>query len=198
VLTIGHSNHPIERFVELLRTHGVTAVADVRSQPFSRYNLAFNRQVLAASLREHGIAYAFLGQELGARSDIPGCYEDGRVQFRRLAETELFKSGIRRVLRGAKAHHLALVCAEKEPLACHRTFLVARALVDAGVAVAHIHADGHLESQPDAMARLPQLLGMPEADLFRSKEQVIAEAIAMQEQRIAYLNDDLRPEADRE
>lgn len=194
VLTIGHSNHTIDQFIDLLRLHGVTAIVDVRSQPYSRYNLGFNREPFGQSLKRQGIAYAFLGRELGARTDDRGCYENGRVQFRRLAETDLFKSGLRRVIQGAARRRLALVCAEKEPLACHRTLLVSRAVVEAGLAVAHIHADGSLESQADALARLPQLLGMPEADLFRSREQVIADAIAIQEQRIAFADDQLRCE----
>jgi uncharacterized protein (DUF488 family) len=192
VLTIGHSNHSIERFIELLRAQAVTAIADVRSQPYSRLHPDFNREPLAEALKKHGIAYVFLGRELGARSDDPACYENGRVQYRKLAEGQLFKAGLHRVIEGAKAHRLALLCAEKEPLGCHRTLLVSRALEADGVAVSHIHADGGLESQSDAMTRLLRLLGMPDADLYRSKEQLIADACAVQEQRIAYVDDKMR------
>jgi uncharacterized protein (DUF488 family) len=192
VLTIGHSNHSLVRFIELLRTQAVTAVADVRSQPYSRLHPDFNRESLAEALKNHSIAYVFLGRELGARSEDPTCYENGRVQYGRLAGSPLFKAGLQRVIEGAKAHRLALLCAEKEPLACHRTLLVSRALEAAGVTVAHIHADGGLESHSDAMTRLLRLLGMPDADLFRSKEQLIADACAAQEQRIAYVDEKMR------
>src|SRR6266496_4132642 len=80
VLTIGHSSHPIERFVALLRQHGVTAVADVRSAPYSRHQPQFNKDLLQRSLKDAGIAYIFLGKELGARSEDRSCYENGRVQ----------------------------------------------------------------------------------------------------------------------
>ncbi|MGH8543709.1 MAG: DUF488 family protein [Thermoanaerobaculia bacterium] len=196
VLTIGHSNQSIERFIELLRAQAVTAIADVRSQPYSRLHPDFNREALAEALKRRGIAYVFLGRELGARPEDPACYENGRVQYRILAERQLFKIGLRRVVEGAKAHRLALLCAEKEPLACHRTLLVSRALEAAGTSVTHIHADGGLESHADAMTRLLRLLGMPDADLFRSQQQLIADACAAQEQRIAYVDEKLRVEMD--
>src|ERR1035441_230157 len=157
VFTIGHSNYPIEHFLALLRQHEISAVADVRSSPFSRLNPQFNRGLLKQVLGESGIAYVFLGQELGARPTDPSCYEAGRVQYARLAQTQSFREGLRRVTEGAQRFRLALLCAEKEPLACHRTLLVARELEKDDVEVVHIHADGQLESHQDAMNRLLQL-----------------------------------------
>jgi len=81
IFTIGHSTHGFTRFVELLKRHRVTAVADVRSMPCSRRQPQFNREDLRNSLKACGIAYVFLGKELGARSDDPTCYENGRVQY---------------------------------------------------------------------------------------------------------------------
>lgn len=195
VLTIGHSNHPLERFIELLRAHEVTAVADVRSAPYSRFNPNFNREPFQEVLKEHGIAYVFLGRELGARSKDPTCYEQGRVQYRKLAQTDLFRAGLQRVVRGGHSYRLALLCAEKEPLACHRALLVSRELEGLGVPVAHIHADGNLEPHAEAMTRLLGMLGMSDTDLFRTKEELIAEACALQEQQIAYVDEDMREEA---
>ena len=195
VFTVGHSTHPFDRFVALLTQHGVTTVADVRSAPFSRFNPQFNKDVLEENLRAQGIRYVFLGRELGARSDDRACYEKGRVQYARLARTEMFRSGIERVIRGAEEHQVALLCAEKEPLECHRTLLVARALDDQGVGVAHILGDGGLELHTDAMERLLDLTGLPHEDLFRSREELIAEALARQEEKIAYVNEKLAGEA---
>ena len=187
VFTIGHSTHPQERFIALLRRHGITALCDVRSKPYSRMNPQFNREELERALLEHGIAYRFLGKELGARSDDPHCYEGGKVRYDRLAETDLFKHGLQRVLRGMKDDfRIALMCAEKEPLECHRTILVARHLAALGVAVAHIHADGHLESHDAALSRLAQLVKLPEYDMFHSREELLADAYLRQEERIAY------------
>lgn len=188
VFTIGHSNHTLEKILSLLGEHHVTAVADVRSAPYSRFNPSFNRERLHLALKEHGIQYVFLGAELGARSKDPSCYEGGRVQYRRLAQTDLFKSGLQRVVQGAHRYRVALLCAEKEPLDCHRTILVARELEAEGFPVAHIHADGRLEPHTEAVRRLFRLVGLPEADLFRSQESLIEEAYGRQEARIAYVD----------
>lgn len=186
VFTIGHSTHPQETFIGLLQRHGITALCDVRSNPYSRINPQFNREELEEALLGQGISYRFLGKELGARSNDPTCYERGKVQYTLLAQTELFKNGIKRVLRGLQDFRIALMCAEKEPLECHRTILVARHLVELGIHVEHIHADGRLESHDVALIRLAKMLRLPEDDLFRSREELLADAYLRQEERIAY------------
>jgi uncharacterized protein (DUF488 family) len=192
VLTIGHSNHPWPVFLALLRRQGVTALADIRSSPYSRLNPQFNRETLQRALQAEGIAYVFLGNELGARSEDPGCYVDGQVQFGRLAQTESFKAGLSRVMNGAASHRVAMMCAEKEPLECHRTLLVSRALQERGVGVRHILADGSVETHRQAMLRLLDALAMPAIDLFHSENERIADACALQEKKIAYINDAMR------
>lgn len=192
VLTIGHSNHSLTQLKQLLAGNGVTAVADVRSAPYSRLHPDFNREFLQKALREDAIQYVFMGQELGARPDDPSCYEAGRVQYRRLAERKQFKEGLRRVLEGARRYRIALLCAEKEPLACHRSLLVARELERSGTKVVHIHPDGELEPHSAAMERLLAIFRLEQADMFRTKQEVIDDACARQEHRIAYVSEDPR------
>ncbi|NUN50661.1 MAG: DUF488 domain-containing protein [Candidatus Brocadiae bacterium] len=190
ILTVGHSNHPPEKLIELLRAHGVTAVADVRSQPYSRYTPQFNRETLEAILKREGLAYVFLGRELGARSDDRSCYDQsGRVRYERLAATDLFRSGLQRVLQGAAKHRIALLCAEKEPLECHRTLLVSLELARQGVSISHILASGELESHEATLDRLLEMEKLGGADLFRSRAEKLSEACARQERRIAYTAD---------
>ena len=190
VLTIGHSTHALEAFVVLLRQHDVTAVADVRSAPYSRYNPQFNREPLAEALGLEAIRYVFLGDALGGRSEDPACYEDGRIRYDRVAATGSFRSGLTRVVQGAAKYRIALMCAEKEPLHCHRTLLVARALDEQGVDVAHIHADGGLEPHGEAMNRLLDIHKLPrEGDLSGTRVEMIDMAIAQQAQRVAYTDD---------
>ena len=186
VLTIGHSTHTRESFIALLRRHDVTALCDVRSVPYSRVNPQFNREELKGSLHACGIKYVFLGNELGARSQDLGCYENGKAQYDRLACTDLFRRGLARVQNGMKDYRLTLMCAEKEPLECHRTILVAKHLVSLGLDVRHIHADGSLESHANALSRLARMLNLPELDMFRSPEELLAEAYRRQAGRIAY------------
>lgn len=186
VFTIGHSTHDAEVFVDLLALHGIAAVCDVRSAPYSRVNPQFNRETLKNSLREQGVKYVFLGRELGARSIDPDCYRDGRVQYDLLAKTELFRQGMERVLQGIKKYRVALMCAEKDPIDCHRTILVSRQLEGLGVMVRHILGDGRLESQAEAIGRLVRRLGLHEGDMFRPCDDPVEAAYRLQGERIAY------------
>lgn len=190
VYTIGHSTHSAERLISLLAGHQVTAVADVRSRPYSRMNPQFNRENLRTSLKAAGIAYVFLGHELGARPEDRGCYVDGKVQYDRLARTALFHEGLRRIAQGLNRHRIAMMCAEKDPLACHRSILVSRHLVDRGIPVQHILEDGALESHGDMISRLLVALALPEQDLFRPRDEVIAEAYMRRGEQIAYTERD--------
>jgi uncharacterized protein (DUF488 family) len=185
VFTIGHSTHDLEEFLDLLRLHDISAVADVRSSPYSRMNPQFNREDLKKDLKAVGIAYVFLGEELGARSDDPGCYENDKVQYDRLAKTALFRRGLERVCKGVASHRLALMCAEKEPLDCHRTILVARHLAELELKVQHILADGSLEPHGHAIERLKKQLKLAE-DMFKPTAAVTDEAYQIQGVRIAY------------
>ena len=187
--TVGHSNHSIEKFISLLTDNGITAVADVRSRPFSRRHPQFNKDRLAAELTRHGIAYVFLGKELGARTEDPSCYQEGKVQYSRLAATALFKAGIERVLEGAQNYRIALMCAEKEPLDCHRTLLVSPALEGLGASIAHILADGSVETQEQTWSRLIDLTGLPKQDMFHDHAELLARACKLREDQIAYVKE---------
>ncbi len=183
----------MKTFAALLCQQAVTEVADVRSSPFSRFNPQFNREVLGRALEQYKIKYLFLGRELGARSTDPSCYEDGQVQYSQLAKTNLFREGIKRIIQGMENDRIALMCAEKEPLECHRTLLVARVLDAQGIAVEHILSDGRLESHHDAMDRLLDGTHQKREDFFMSREELVAEAIEQQEKRVAYKDE--RPRA---
>lgn len=195
VLTIGHSNHRLGDFMDLLRGHAITAVADVRSAPYSRLNPQFNREDLRNALKANRISYVFLGRELGGRPADRSCYFEGRVQYRKLAQTPLFKKGVDRVLRGAESYRVVLLCAEAEPLVCHRALLVAQELASVGTDVVHIRADGTLEPHAIAMWRLVETLGLSNHDLYRTKEDIIADACAVQEKRVAYSYEQLSEKA---
>lgn len=186
VFTIGHSTHPIDVFLGLLQQNRINAIADVRSAPFSRYNPQFNRNDLQNSLKTARVRYVFLGKELGARSDDPSCYKHDKVQYDLLAQTPLFRKGIERVLEGAKSLRVALMCAERDPLECHRTILVSRELQRFGIKVCHIQFDGGIETHPEAIDRLMRTLDIPAQDLFRSRVELEADAYARQAARIAY------------
>ena len=183
ILTIGHSNHPLDVFLRLLSKHCVDVLADIRSVPYSRYNPHFSREPLEAALSRCGIAYRYFGRELGGRPQDRACYKGGRVRYDHIAQTESFRGGIARVVDAAAQHRIALMCAEREPLDCHRTLLVARALDAQSVEVQHILADGTLEDQADTMSRLLEQYHLaPRGDLLATREQSIEAAIARRQE----------------
>ena len=191
ILTIGHSNHTLAMFLQLLSTHYVTALADVRSAPYSRFCPQFNREQLAESLLNSGIKYVYLGSELGGRSGDPSCYEHGRICYDRLARTPGFHKSLNRLVRGAGEYLIAMMCSEKEPLHCHRTLLIGHELDKmSGVDIAHILPDGRLEPHMDTMNRLlAKFKHLSKDDFFRSRDDRISEAIAFQTERIGHTND---------
>ena len=184
--TIGHSNHSIEAFLGLLRGAGVTALADVRSAPYSRRLPQFGREALKRALTEAGIAYVFLGDKLGARPADPACYRDGVADYALIAATAAFAEGIDRLLAGAARHRICLMCAEKEPLDCHRTILVARALRARGAAIRHILADGGIEAAEATDRRLLRSTGQETGDLFAPAADPVELAYASRGQAIAF------------
>jgi uncharacterized protein (DUF488 family) len=191
IYTIGHSKHPIDQFIALLQPHGIDALADVRSTPYSRFNPQFNKEKLQTALAAAGIRYVFLGEELGARTKDASCYDEGgRVSYAKLAQTELFRKGIERLLTGMQQHRIAIMCAEREPLECHRTILVSRELERAAVPVTHILHDGTLEPHDRLMDRLAAGLNLSGTDLFRSPGELIEAAYQKQGARIAYVKSD--------
>lgn len=187
--TIGHSNHTITAFIDLLRHYEITALGDVRSQPHSRHTPQFSQTLLKTSLAEAGITYVFLGKELGARSTNPACYQNGKVQYDRLAVEPSFINGLQRIKHGMERFCLVLMCAEKDPLDCHRALLIARTLHTAGFAVSHIHANATLESQYDMENRLLALCHLPEKDMFQGRDELLNQAYAIQAARVAYCNE---------
>ncbi|QDU87474.1 hypothetical protein Pla175_08360 [Pirellulimonas nuda] len=187
VLTIGHSRHSMERFLELLQAHQVTAIADVRSTPHSRTD-HFCQAPLRIALEQAGVRYAYLGQELGARRDEPECYVDGQAVYDRVARLPAFAAGVERLRRGAQRFRIALMCAEKEPLDCHRSVLIARYLALAGWRVEHILADGSLEPHAETDRRLVGMMGI-ERSLFEPQQgwdDLVAQAYSARACELAY------------
>jgi len=186
VYNIGHSNQSFDSFLSSLRSNDVTAIADARSYPYSNANPQFDRESLASELQIRGIAYVFLGRELGARTTAKTCFVDGKVQYDLLARTSLLREGLERVRLGMQKFQIVLLCAEAEPLACHRTILVARRLREMEIPVKHILKGGDIENHEKALERLLILLEMNHHDMFLDHAGRIEEAYRRQGERIAY------------
>jgi uncharacterized protein (DUF488 family) len=153
VWTIGHSNHPLERLLDLLRGHAIEVVADVRSSPYSQYAPQFDLDALGKALREAGIRHVYLGRELGGRPRGDRYYDErGHVLYGEVAKSEIFLAGIARLETGMERYRVALLCAEENPAACHRRLLVGRLLAGRGAEVLHIRGDATVVSEAELAA----------------------------------------------
>lgn len=210
LFTVGHSNLSLEEFIRLLKKHQVNAIADVRSHPYSSYLSHFNRDLLKFELLKAKFKYVFLGDKLGARPKDLSCYINNKVLYSKITDSNDFQNGIKRILVGLNKYRVALMCAEKDPISCHRTILICKHLRQLDIQIDHIIDDKTLESQGQLEDRLLDLHGFDlennrlkipkilQLDLFSSvqssttsfisKEEFLEQAYLIQENKIAYKN----------
>lgn len=190
LFTIGHSTHPFPHFANLLRMNGITAIADVRSAPYSRYNPQYNRETLKAALESVGIAYSHLGPQLGAHREEPESYgPGGQVDFARTATTTAFREGIQRVKTGQQRFSVAMMCAERDPITCHRNLLICRFVREELSDIAHVRGDGTLETHEQLESRILAECKLPQRDLFRSREDLVTLAYETLARQNAFVRD---------
>lgn len=199
--TIGHSTLEQEKFVNLLKEKGVTILVDVRSMPYSKFAPQFNKEGFSLALASAGIEYIHEAAAFGARRTEKELYgKDGYVDFDKVRNTSLFKRKVQeyseRINNGDK---VALMCSEKDPLACHRTILVARGFSLAGLQADHILSDGKVMSQDmvDKKLLFNYFPGHDQPSLFseygnEDNKDLICEAYAKQNAKVGYKLEDLR------
>jgi uncharacterized protein (DUF488 family) len=155
VFTIGHSNLEMPDFTAMLAQHGVQLVCDVRSLPRSSRYPQFNREALEVELSAAKVKYEFCGDALGGRPADPQTYHrDGVVDYARRRKASDFCAAVDRVIQYSRTQNIALLCAEEDPLHCHRFLMICPALLERGVTPQHIRREGVLESQMGAEDRL--------------------------------------------
>ncbi|WP_207956192.1 DUF488 domain-containing protein [Rubrobacter marinus] len=173
MFTVGHSNHPAEKLVGLLEGYGIEVLVDARSRPYSRHAPHFNARALRGTLSGAGIAYLFLGGELGGRPAGDEFYDaDGRVDYALLARSGPFLDGISRLEKELRARTLALLCSEEDPAGCHRRLLVGRALGERGIVVRHIRGDGSVLTEGEEHGAQPVLFTEAEVSPRKSIRSV--------------------------
>ncbi len=172
IYTIGHSNHEIEQFLDLLHQFGITCLIDVRSAPYSRYAPQYNKRPLRESLQAHDLIYLHFEQEFGARQTRPSLLTaEGKVDFDKFRATDAFKQGVERLRKGLElGYTIALMCSEGDPFDCHRFSMIAYHLVKEGLPVKHILPDGSLIDNEDLEARLLEKYQkkLPQSTLFET------------------------------
>ena len=175
LFTIGYASFSITEFINALKSHGINALVDVRSAPYSKYKPDFKKDNINKVLMDNNISYIFLGKYVGARVEDPECYIDGKLNFGLLKKTKNYQAGIDRILNGMRDYRIALMCAEKDPVNCHRTFLTCRTLRSYPVKILHILEDGSLEDQTVTEVRLLKLHDLDQEDIFRTAKERVDE-----------------------
>jgi len=168
IFTIGHSNATTQQLFSLLEKNNVQLLTDVRSTPYSRHSPQANREAIQSEARRSGIKYVFMGEYLGGKPKEVNPYDEiGNLDYSKLAATDRFTQGMRRLVEGAARYRICLLCAEEDPVRCHRGLLISRELAKLGIEVRHIRHDGKLELQTDLERRIPPV----QKGLFSEKQK---------------------------
>lgn len=163
IFSIGHGTRPINELLSLLKKYDIAWLADVRSQPYSKFNPQYHREALHRSLTSVNINYVYLGDSLGGRPHDPSCHDiNGRVSYQLVQQQEFFKKGIERLHNAYKQElRVVLLCSERSPEKCHRSKLIGEALLDINISVLHIDEQGELKDQEAVMLLREKLTTSP-------------------------------------
>lgn len=151
IYTIGHSNYTVEKLIDMLRHYNINCVVDIRGTPYSKYNVQFDKETIRYTLSKAGFIYIYMAKELAAKRINKQSYNDeGYSDFEKVINEKEFLEGIERLKNGCnKGYKIALLGAMQEPIRCHRSILVGKALRKAGFDVKHILDDYSIASQDD-------------------------------------------------
>ncbi|MEK7222225.1 MAG: DUF488 domain-containing protein [Nitrospirota bacterium] len=178
LFSIGHSNHPLEKFLGLLKMHGIEILVDARSYPYSKYAPHFASSSLSEAVAEVGAKYLFMGDELGGRPQEDEFYDDeGHVLYSRLSQSPNFLEGIRRLEDEMKGYCTAILCSEEDPSCCHRRLLVGRVLAERGIVLKHIRGDGRIQMDSEIVDKGLQDHDKGQASLFHEPEEPVWRSI---------------------
>lgn len=192
IYTIGYSSFKIEDFVQTLKNNNITCVIDVRSNPFSEYFQDYNKDILEKKLKKENIMYRNYKKEFGARQEDPSFYPKGYLDFDLFTKSEQFNEGLLKIAKGIEmGFSFVLMCAEKDPITCHRNIMVAKAFKERGYNIKHILFDGSIESQDDIEKRMikeyfPERNQMALFDENKSDEDLIKASYNKKNEEIGY------------
>jgi hypothetical protein len=176
----------MDEFVITLHKNRISAIADVRSSPYSKFKPEFNKNNFRDKLKEHNIEYVFIGDHCGARIDSPDCYTEGQANFSLIAKNSKFLDGLSRIKKGLLQYSIALLCAEKDPIKCHRMILICRQLKSTNIDISHIIEPDLIESNAECEERLMKLHGLDQPELFRKRTEQLEDAYDRQSEKIAF------------
>ena len=192
IYTIGYPEFPINEFLDVIKHYGIDCVIDVRSSPFSNYYSDYNKDALENALKQHNILYRNYANEFGARQTNPAFYSGDIVDFDKFINSAQFLEGVSKVKKGIeRGYTFVLMCAEKDPIKCHRSIMLGKGFSNNGFDVRHIISRTELESQKELEERL---LEMHHQDRFQltlfggeqSDSELLTDAYKKQNLAIGY------------
>ena len=157
IYTIGYTAFELDGFIRILKNYGINSLIDVRSYPVaSEFYKTYSRNFLEPLLKTHNIIYRNYAKEFGARQENRKFYmPEGCLDFEKFSQSSMFLDGVEKIKKGIGLNYkFVLMCAEKDPINCHRAIMVARAMNKMGFKINHIHADGNIETQEKFDQRL--------------------------------------------
>tara|TARA_E500000075_G_scaffold101708_2_gene93566 strand:+ start:6651 stop:7208 length:558 start_codon:yes stop_codon:yes gene_type:complete len=163
--TIGHSNLKLEQFLGRVTACNITAIADLRQQPYSGYVPHFNKEHLHQKLQHIGVAYAWLGDSLGQRFEDQ-CHGQNGTDLKAFFGHPLMLEGLERLERGARRFQLALLCSEGDVIACSRAMLACEALIQRGHIITHLGTKDEYWNHEQALARYADHHGISRLSLL--------------------------------
>ncbi|WP_428075296.1 DUF488 family protein [Candidatus Avelusimicrobium luingense] len=196
IYTIGYAGFDIDTFLTTLRRYSISVLIDVRSVPkASEYYEAYSKENLRPFLEQNGIIYRNYAHEFGARQNNREYFTNGYLDFKKFTQTETFKSGVEKIEKGLSLNYnFVLMCAEKDPINCHRNIMVAKAMRDMGFEISHILSDGSLQTQEEMDTRLldlyfkyPSLFDAP-----MDQKAMLEEAYRRQNEKIGFKEKDIK------
>lgn len=151
IYAIGHSNYPLDKFLDMINKYDINCIVDIRETPYSKYNVQYNKEDFNRTLKKLGYTYIYMGVEFGAKRLSNLSYnKEGYADFEKVAKEEIFLQGIDRLKKGCSiGYKIVLMGAMQEPIRCHRSILVGKELKKYGFNVKYIMHEGHIAYQED-------------------------------------------------
>jgi len=192
IYTIGYSTYGIEDFIKELKKIDKLCLIDVRSCPYSEHFNDYSINNLEPILKENNIIYRNYKDEFGARQDDNKYYRSyGYLDFEEFIKSKVFQAGVEKIVKGKElGYNFVLMCAEKDPIMCHRAIMVGRGLSLAGFQIHHIVKDNDIQTQEDIENRLLNIYfpNRTQLNLFEQKTQdeYISDSYRLQNEKIGY------------
>ena len=181
IYTIGYAGVTIDRFVQILKNMRISLLIDVRSVPKSRYFVEFNNNLLSKTLANVDIKYENWKDEFGARQDNLDYYTDYILDYKKFAQSQQFQTGISKIKElESKDETICLMCAEIDPINCHRAILCGKEIFANGINVTHIIAKRNGETTTESQEEFEKRM------LQTTKVNNLSEAYQKQNKKIGY------------